>query len=366
MPRFVLVLVGVLTPVAGSFAQEGETVETRVLDRASSAVFFYSRSESAFEVHGQIELTYGPAQWTDADTAKLLAHETGTRTAIAPDAFATFDASCPVAIGGAKLGPGLYFLAFERTADGLALLILDPGALRADHRGPNALAATTGGRRVPLDRRTHGVTDQLAVMLERVRSESAAEVLFILGSSAFVARIDPLFDEFPANLQVGAATYERSHARAWSKDVAKPGRIDLTYGSPVWSSALDGALGGAPPGTRLRLGNNFFATLDTDRTVSAGEISVPAGHYYLALEKQSDDALALLLLDPAPIRAKHMNSNQTAETTGGIAIPLEWHRERPVAERLSIRFGPGDGDGTVMLTMHFGPHEVRTTLTLGS
>lgn len=366
MPHATLPLLFALLLAPCTLAQDGDGVRTDHIERASSAVFFYSRTESAFEVHGQIELAYGATPWTDDDTKKLLALDAGTRAPIDPNTLVTFDTSCAVAIGGEKLSPGLYFLGFERGADGLALVILDPRGVRTAHLRPSALEATTVSLSIPLTQREHGVTDHLAVTLERVRSESAAEVSFVLGSRAFVVRIDPIFEEFPAGLQVGAATYSRNCARAALGDEAKPGRIDLTYGSPIWSPALDAALDAAESGTRLRLGNNFFATLDSDCAITAGKTSVPPGHYYLALLKRGDDGLTLLFLDPAPIRAKHMNSNQTGETTGGIAIPLEWRRDQPVTEQLSIRLEPGDGDRTVILTMHFGPHEVQTTLTLGS
>ena len=111
----------------------------------------------------------------------------------------------------------------------------------------------------------------------------------------------------------------------------------------------------AKAGTRLRLGNNFFATFDTSCAVDVGGGVLRAGVYYLALERGTGDSFSLVFLDPRGIRRKKLNSNRTAETTGGTEAPMLWNKSAPQSDNLRITMNPAAQRGDkVKLAVRFG------------
>ena len=70
-----------------------------------------------------------------------------------------------------------------------------------------------------------------------------------------------------------------------------------------------------------------------------------------------------LFLDPVGVRKKKMNSNQTAETKGGIKARMDWHETDTAADPLEITLRPVAKRGTrTTLSIRFGTHEMTTTL----
>jgi hypothetical protein len=140
------------------------------------------------------------------------------------------------------------------------------------------------------------------------------------------------------------------------------GQCELTYGSPQWRASHGEALAKAQPGARHRLGNAFFTTFDTSCAIDSGGARLPPGSYYLALEQTATDGMALVFLDPRPVRAKKWNANQSSMTTGGVKVPLQWRRVDEVAERLRIEMKPKGTGTSAVLRIRFGPHEFTAEL----
>ncbi len=172
----------------------------------------------------------------------------------------------------------------------------------------------------------------------------------------------------PATVVIGATHNERQSAAVsfFSRQNDRftvHGQFELTYGSPEWKASHGEAVAQAKAGTRLRLGDNFFATFDTSCAVDVGNGVLQPGVYYLALERGAGDDFALVFLDPQGIRGKKLNSNQTAATTGGIEAPMRWNRSAAPSDRLQITMNPAAQRGDrIELAVRFGPHKLETTL----
>jgi len=143
------------------------------------------------------------------------------------------------------------------------------------------------------------------------------------------------------------------------------GQVIVDYGQPAWKEEYDQSVD-AQLGVRWRLGNNFWTRLDTNMDVTAGEVDIPAGLYYLVLERRKEDRnFVLWLLDPVEIRDARLDAFQAPQTKGGIALPLEYKAVELKAEKLQIALAPDAQrkDGAT-LTVHFGKHRLATKLTL--
>jgi hypothetical protein len=142
------------------------------------------------------------------------------------------------------------------------------------------------------------------------------------------------------------------------------GNMELTFGAPEWKDEYGAVLDQAKAGTRLRLGNNFWTTLDSSVAFDAGGKTVEAGDYYLAIEITRPNTAALVLLDPAEMRKKKAHSGMSDQTKGGTLVPLEWTEVEETAEHLQLSLVAEDPaqPEKVALVIRFGNHQLRAVL----
>ena len=143
------------------------------------------------------------------------------------------------------------------------------------------------------------------------------------------------------------------------------GEVLVDYAQPVWKEEYDKQVD-AMLGVRWRLGSNFWTRLDTNMDLAAGETDIPTGDYYLVLERKKEDkSFVLWLLDPVEVRDAKLDAFQAPQTTGGIAVPMDYKRVDVKAEKLMIRLDLDakrkDGANFVV---HFGNHELTAKLQM--
>jgi hypothetical protein len=100
--------------------------------------------------------------------------------------------------------------------------------------------------------------------------------------------------------------------------------------------------------------------------MGAGDVAIPAGDYYLVLErKKEDQSFVLWLLDPVEVRDARLDAFQAAKTTGGIAVPMEHKAGGTKADKLLITLAT-DAQRTdgANLIVNFGTHQLTAKLTL--
>ena len=143
------------------------------------------------------------------------------------------------------------------------------------------------------------------------------------------------------------------------------GQVTVDYGQPPWKEDYD-KKADELLGVRWRLGQNFWTNLDTNMEMSAGDVDVAPGHYYLVLERKKDDkSFVLWLLDPVEIRDARLDAFEAQKTVGGIALPMEHKADAPRADKLQITLAPDAArkDGANLL-VNFGTHQLTAKLTL--
>lgn len=74
------------------------------------------------------------------------------------------------------------------------------------------------------------------------------------------------------------------------------GMVCIQYGQPQWKDEYDGMVDQLK-GKMLRLGKDFWTTLNTSCALTIGETEVAPGSYYLGLKCDEDGGFHLLILD---------------------------------------------------------------------
>ena len=163
------------------------------------------------------------------------------------------------------------------------------------------------------------------------------------------------------SVRVFATNTSRGSARLfyWDGD-ASPGQVRIDYGRPAWQEKFAAQQAETKfTGRRWRLGQNFWTTLDTNVPLELGGVAVPAGYYYLTLEKKGDEQFTLALNDPAAVRKYKLDAFQAHMTRGGIEIPLEFEKVEENAGSLTIGLGKKTGKTShFALSIHFGPYRL--------
>lgn len=144
------------------------------------------------------------------------------------------------------------------------------------------------------------------------------------------------------------------------------GQVEIDHGLPVWQAVYSKML--APQKTtRWRFGQNFWTRLDTNMDLTIGGVRLPAGYYYLVLESHTEHGLRLIALDPAEMRAQHLDAYEAPKTKGGIALPLA-QDAAPFARRLQMTLDVVEEEGErtdrATLEIRFGPHRLTAPVEM--
>jgi hypothetical protein len=128
----------------------------------------------------------------------------------------------------------------------------------------------------------------------------------------------------------------------------------IEYGKPAWKPDFEKLMKG-----RVRLGCDYWATLDTWNPLTVGDKEVKAGEYFLGLECAKEGQWSLVLLDPDPLRKQKIDGYSTPQTKGGQLIPMKYEETKDSADRLAIRFVGDDKDAKLQtLEIRFGRHRL--------
>jgi hypothetical protein len=141
-------------------------------------------------------------------------------------------------------------------------------------------------------------------------------------------------------------------------DAGIAGEYSIEYGKPTWKDEYDKMLKG-----RLRLGNNYWTTLDTWNDLSIGDKEVKAGMYFVALERSDKNQWSLVLLDPEPLRKGKVDAYSSTGTKGGLLAPMKYEESKESADTLSIKFvGDAKDPKLQTLEIRFGKHRLTTAV----
>src|SRR5262249_33783962 len=132
----------------------------------------------------------------------------------------------------------------------------------------------------------------------------------------------------------------------------------IEYGKPAWKDEFEKQMKG-----RVRLGNNYWTTLDTWNGLSIGDKGVKAGEYFLPLEGSDKNQWSLVLLDLDPLRKSKVDGYGSSQTKGGLLVPMKYEATGDSADALSIKFVADPKDAKQQtLEIRFGKHRLTAAV----
>lgn len=213
-----------------------------------------------------------------------------------------------------------------------------------------------------------GRKDDAIACLEKSVAGGFGDREQILGDTDFAnLHDDPRFQKLVKSLpdapsSTAAKPYAYSGARqgtrlAFFSASGSPGQIALDYGTPVWKESYakhveDQSL----VGRRWRCGQDFWTTLDTNVDLVIGGVEVPAGAYYVTLERTREGKIVMALNDPAIVRKKKLDAYVAHLTNGGILVELALEKTDKLAEKLAFTMEPGEEMTAATFALRFGPY----------
>jgi hypothetical protein len=154
----------------------------------------------------------------------------------------------------------------------------------------------------------------------RIRMKIKSSILAFAGIALLVCFASALQaqDKKPRPLIVafGSDSAERGTTRVglWNtKKQMGAGQFAIDYGRPIWRKEYEDAakFDQMTKGKTYRLGSNFWTTLDTDIPLVIAGKTIPAGLWYLGLQRSGDGATwSLVFIDPAKARAAHIDASE--------------------------------------------------------
>lgn len=137
------------------------------------------------------------------------------------------------------------------------------------------------------------------------------------------------------------------------------GSYSIDYGAPAWSAEYDSKFDELTLGKRFRFGKDQWTSLDASCPLTIGKTEVKPGLYYCAMERTKKGDFALVLLDSTEIRKSRLDPFASAQTKGGVAIPLDHSSGQDASARLSITIEKdAQNEKQQTLTISFGPHRL--------
>jgi hypothetical protein len=134
------------------------------------------------------------------------------------------------------------------------------------------------------------------------------------------------------------------------------GSFEFSYGSPVWQGAHEKATGS------MRLGKDGWARLDTSVPLTLGGVKIPAGNWYLGLNKTKDQ-FSLMVMEAKALRGKMVPPWMTSSVKAKINAPLEHEKVEESQENLLITAAAGKKDPTkCTFTLRWGKHKLTAAL----
>lgn len=168
----------------------------------------------------------------------------------------------------------------------------------------------------------------------------------------------------------GSPDLDRASTRVVYFDSARQrflGEIEIAYGRPEWREDYNDPerFDSFTRGKQIRLGKNFWASLDTNLPLNMSGRSVEPGHYYLGLSRTPENEWHLLIFDPGSVRRERLDASQTAQAEPAMRIPMSKSSSAIGKEELTISISYDQSDpGKMTLRVEWGPHMLATPISV--
>jgi tetratricopeptide (TPR) repeat protein len=167
-------------------------------------------------------------------------------------------------------------------------------------------------------------------------------------------------------------TTKRQSARVAFFGGSSAGQLAIDYGPITWKEKYDELIGSPKfVGKKWRFGKDCWTSLDSSLDIAFGEVSVPAGYYYLTLEHKGENKFVLGLHDAAAVKKLRLDASQAEKLQGGIEVPLEHAMADETASELQIAITTKKGDSGEkgdpkggLFVVQFGKHRLTAPVRI--
>lgn len=140
------------------------------------------------------------------------------------------------------------------------------------------------------------------------------------------------------------------------------GSVCIQYGQPTWKAEY-ADMAEQAKGKSLRLGKNYWTTLNTSSALNIAGTNVPAGAYYLGLGCDEKGAFQLLVLDAKNADAKAWTPFNTDAWKADYTCTFKHSTSKTTVEKLSISI-EGDQPAALELKIAWGDHALAAPLQM--
>lgn len=180
-----------------------------------------------------------------------------------------------------------------------------------------------------------------------IRTASLASVVALALATAPVAQVQVFGGDSPRM---------SSTKMIFSAQFEMLGAICIQYGQPKWKAEYE-EMADQAKGKSLRLGKDFWTTMNTTTGFTMGGVKVAAGAYYLGLKCDDKGAFSLLVIDAkksdkngwAPFNAEQWEADYT--------VPLTKSTSKETVEALTISVS-GSTPDALELKVAWGTHSL--------
>jgi hypothetical protein len=138
----------------------------------------------------------------------------------------------------------------------------------------------------------------------------------------------------------------------------------IQYGSPEWKPEYDGMADKAK-GKSLRLGKDFWTTMNTTATLTVGGTRVPAGNYYLGLHCDDKGSFHLAVIDAKTANTNGWTPWMANEWKPDYTCALTHSKGKETVKHLSITL-QGEDASQLNLKLAWGGHELTAPVQMST
>jgi len=149
----------------------------------------------------------------------------------------------------------------------------------------------------------------------------------------------------------------------FSDDFKLLGSACIQYGAPTWKPEYE-EMAEQAKGQSLRLGKNFWTTLNNSSTLVIGGTSVPAGAYYLGLSCDEKGKFSLLVLDAKNADGNGWTPLSASDWKADYTCPLEHKTSKTqTVDQLAITM-EGDEQDDLEFKIAWGGHTLSAKMQI--
>ncbi|MFO1054448.1 MAG: hypothetical protein U1F36_19680 [Planctomycetota bacterium] len=180
--------------------------------------------------------------------------------------------------------------------------------------------------------------------------------MFRLSSLRFALLAAALSLPVAAQVQVFGGTGSRMASTKIFFDKALVGMICVQFGQPEWKDSYDGMMDKLK-GKQLRLGKDFWTTLNNTIPMDIGGVSVAPGSWYLGLHCDDKGAFSLLVIDQKPADEAGWGPFMPGPWKATYTVPLTMAATDKVQELMLVEIN-GEDAAKLTFEVHWGMHKL--------